>query len=145
MLLFSESSISTFCSKTNWIWRTVTVERSKSENHFPISIKKGLPGLQNEYYQRNYYRRDTCDKALYTYICDGHTKQSLPVVVGGGKTLGFLELFVNTTHLIGHLVGAVDVSMGSHTSNHHLQRKCTSTISICIILMWLKGLMCWFN
>ena len=55
-----------------------------------------------------------------TYVCDGHSKQSLTVVVGRGKVLSFLQLLRDTSHFIGDLMGLADVTVGGHTCHHHL-------------------------
>jgi len=77
-----------------------------------------------------------------TYVSDRHSKQSFSVVVGGGKTLGLLELLGDAANLVGDLVGLGDVTVGGHAGNHHLQHgtermECGAQLILFYYYRWL--------
>lgn len=61
----------------------------------------------------------------YTYVCDRNTKKTLSVVVHLGHSLTLLQLLAYTLHLIGHLIGVLNVSMTCKPSNQHLSTQHT--------------------
>lgn len=61
------------------------------------------------------------DTLFSTHISDGNPKETLSVVVGLGHSLGLLKLLTCTPHLIGYLMGTINVCVGRKPSNQNLQ------------------------
>lgn len=62
------------------------------------------------------------DTLSFTYVCDRNTKQTFSGVVGLGHSLALLKLLACTPHLVGHLMGMINVCVARKPSNQHLKR-----------------------
>ncbi len=60
------------------------------------------------------------DRFSFTYISDRNTKQTFSGVVGLSHCLALLKLLARTPHLVGHLMGMINVCMARKPSNQHL-------------------------